>query len=147
MEQQENSFTTRKIIHAPQLVVFGMLKSVENIRQWWKNPVKGNAVKGGIIRFELEDKKDQYSAMHVDHAHPALVEWTVQEDTGYYGEWINTQIKFELEEINPEICLLNFTHLGLTPDLRSYEACTEGWEHYLSNLAQICEIRVSHATL
>ena len=47
-------------------------------------------------------------------------------------EWVNTQVIFDIEEVEDKT-QLTFTHDGLVPEYECYEACNQGWTHYIQS--------------
>lgn len=45
-------------------------------------------------------------------------------------EWITTTLRFEIEQ-NEKSTLVNFTHIGLVPDMGCYDVCKGGWDHFI----------------
>ena len=43
-------------------------------------------------------------------------------------EWKNTEVVFEISE-NGNSIQINFTHIGLVPEIECYNACVKGWNH------------------
>lgn len=114
------------------------LTNTENMRRWWENPVWGDPSPGGEIRFGFADS-DERSAMQVEQADQDCVRWKVMEDTGYDGEWNGTTIEFRLQRMSDESTLIRFQHIGLTPELPSYEGCAVGWAYFLLNIVTLAE--------
>jgi len=46
------------------------------------------------------------------------------------NEWTNTKIVFEVAE-NGGKTQINFTHIGLVPEVECYTSCTKGWDYYI----------------
>ncbi|HEY9048454.1 MAG TPA: SRPBCC domain-containing protein [Ohtaekwangia sp.] len=45
-------------------------------------------------------------------------------------EWTNTRISFELSEIGNKT-KVDFTHVGLVPNIECYDACSGAWSQYI----------------
>jgi hypothetical protein len=45
-------------------------------------------------------------------------------------EWNDTQVVFEIEE-GSDGTKVNFTHIGLVPEVECYEACEKGWDGHV----------------
>ncbi|MBC7451096.1 MAG: SRPBCC domain-containing protein, partial [Cytophagales bacterium] len=45
-------------------------------------------------------------------------------------EWTNTTVHFEIskQDTNTQI---NFTHVGLVPEVECYTDCTKGWDYFI----------------
>ncbi|PVV23748.1 MAG: hypothetical protein B6D78_02590 [gamma proteobacterium symbiont of Ctena orbiculata] len=46
-------------------------------------------------------------------------------------EWLGTRLKFEITE-QDETCAITLTHTGLIPEMKCYEVCKAGWDHYFT---------------
>jgi len=44
-------------------------------------------------------------------------------------EWLGSVLQFKIQDENGKI-KITLTHQGLTPDLKCYEVCEQGWDHY-----------------
>jgi hypothetical protein len=67
-----------------------------------------------------------------------LIEWECirqvhNHDTGWsdLNDWEGTLIRFEIEPVDKETCVLHFEHQGLIPKLECYDACNSAWRFYL----------------
>lgn len=118
--------------------VRGLLTSINGLKAWWENPVSGSPEAGGKLRFGFNES-DDYAIMKVKKQNTSGVLWEVIEDTGYDGEWVGTEISFEIKELHPAQTELSFTHIGLTPELTSYQGCVGGWNYFLDNIKNQAE--------
>jgi len=46
------------------------------------------------------------------------------------GEWKGSTLRFEFSEENNGT-LVTFTHIGLPPEMKCWDMCKSGWDHYL----------------
>ena len=134
IDKEDASYAKRIEIMAPIELVFEAVSTLEGIGGWWDGSVSGDASEHGEIHFAVADS-DDYALMKVDSViFPTDVAWSVIEDSGYGGEWINTAILFHLEEDIDGSCALVLHHQGLTPALDCYSDCQSGWDHHLQNI-------------
>ena len=134
IDKEDASYAKRIQIKAPIELVFEAVSTLEGISSWWDGPVSGDASEHGELRFAVADS-DDYALMKVDSViFPTDVAWSVIEDSGYGGEWINTAILFHLEEDIDGSCTLVLHHQGLTPALDCYSDGQSGWDHHLQNI-------------
>ncbi|MEP7110763.1 MAG: hypothetical protein ABI760_22405 [Ferruginibacter sp.] len=45
-------------------------------------------------------------------------------------EWKNTDVVFEISE-KENSTQINFTHIGLSPEVECFEVCVKGWDQYV----------------
>jgi hypothetical protein len=50
-------------------------------------------------------------------------------------EWNNTEVVFELSEENGKTTI-DFTHIGLVPEIECYNVCEKGWNGHINTLVQ-----------
>ena len=134
IEKEDGSYARRIEIRAPIELVFEAVSTLEGIRGWWDGSISGDAGEHGELRFAIADS-DDYALMKVDSViFPTDVAWSVIEDSGYGGEWINTAILFHMEEDIDGSCALVLHHQGLTPALDCYGDCQTGWDRHLQSI-------------
>ncbi len=59
-----------------------------------------------------------------NHVHQGLSD-------GIREEWLGTKLVFEISE-HDGITSIDFTHIGLEPQLECFDICKAGWDHYFS---------------
>lgn len=139
MAVKNKDLSLHRQIEASSSKVYTLLSELDELQRWWGNPVEGDPTEGGELTFRFSDS-DDYAVMRVDTSEPGSeVRWTVTDDTGYDGDWIGTSIYFDLDEGNTGSSTLTFTHIGLTPDRKSYNDCKEGWTKYIDNIVRLAE--------
>lgn len=136
-------YSFHRVIQAPRQHVFKFLGTIECIREWWENPVSGNAGEGGIVQFQFNES-GEFFQIEVEELHyPSRVQWHVLEET-QYGSWQGTKIIFELVRTDFRSCYLNFCHTGLTSDLACYKSVKKEWDNVLTNFIHVCEEVIDH---
>jgi len=131
------SFTTT----TPIQIVYAELLDV---RKWWVN-IFDETITGGsnVVGEEFDYKAGggmHHSIQKLIEAKPySKIVWLVTQSNLTFlnqtDEWTNTQLMFELSEING-LTTVKFTHLGLNTDIECYDACSNGWTQYLNQLVQ-----------
>lgn len=113
------------------------IKTISEINNWWKKDFSGSAAK-------LND------TFTVPFGEPSFVDFVVSEFTPgkkvvwkvidcYLPwfqdkkEWNNTKVVFELSEEKGQT-KIDFTHVGLVPEIECYEAFENGWNGHINNL-------------
>ena len=122
------------------------MKKISQINLWWRKDFLGSAE-------QLHDK------FTVPFGEPSFVDFVVSEFvptkkvvwkvTDCYlprfkdnKEWNNTEVAFQLSEENgqPDNLVergktkIDFTHLGLVPEVECYEVCEKGWNGHIDTL-------------
>ncbi len=95
----------------------------------------GSGALGDVFTFEVEGV--HRSTQRVTAFEPGrLLEWTVEEAWLSFvarpDEWRGSRIRFELAPLADGRTELTFTHLGLTPAVECFEACSGGWMFYVA---------------
>ena len=109
-------------------------KAINNVRRWWSESIEGGTNK-------LQDEFTyRYPNMH--YSKQRLIEmipgkkvvWLVTESNLTFienkNEWTDTKITFEIS-VKGGKTLMQFRHVGLGPGAECFDACSEGWGHYV----------------
>lgn len=127
-------FAVSRKVAAPPEAVHRALTTPEGLGACWENAVSGDARPGGTLTFGFRDWGGP-ARMRVDVAGPDAVQWTVTADDGFGGEWVGTKPRFEIADDGAGGAVLDFRHIGLTPDLGGYARATEAWASFLDAVA------------
>jgi hypothetical protein len=116
------------------------MKKIAQINFWWKNDFSGSAERPGD-RFTVPFGELNGESSFVDFIVTNIIPgqkavWTV---TDCYLPWFNdkkewngTELVFELSEENGRT-KIDFTHVGLIPDIECYTACEQGWNGHITD--------------
>jgi hypothetical protein len=110
--------------------------AINNPRAWWSVEIEGSTDKSnGIFDYHFEDIH-RCKVKVLELIPNKKVVWQILENdfnfTKDKTEWVDTKVVFEITEQNNKT-QLSFTHIGLVPEYECYEACNQGWTHYIQN--------------
>lgn len=111
-----------------------VFKNINSVTKWWTDDLEGNSQK-------LNDEFTvQFGDVHVSKQ--KLIEvvpdkkvvWLVTDSKLNFikdqQEWTNTKISFELSQHDNKT-QINFTHIGLVPQVECYNSCAKGWDYFI----------------
>jgi uncharacterized protein YndB with AHSA1/START domain len=133
-------FTAVLHLDADPLVVSDLFTSADGLSRWW-GPTEGDAAAGGTLVTNFGEYGA--NAMRVLQCGPTRVVWEPiaipgTRPTGHTEEWLGTTIQFEIEPTD-DCTELRFTHAGLTPQLRCWDACVAAWTQFLGSIQSAAE--------
>ncbi|MEO6303531.1 MAG: SRPBCC domain-containing protein [Bacteroidia bacterium] len=129
-------FTTTILVDKSAQEVFNAIK---NVRGWWSG-LYGEEFKGNSEQLNDEFTFKAGEGMH--YSKQKLVElipdkkivWLVTDSKLTFledkSEWTNTKICFEISKQGAKT-KIQFTHLGLFPEIECYNSCAPAWTQYI----------------
>lgn len=111
-----------------------VFEAITNVRGWWTENATGNS-QSLHDEFEVRFGDVHYSRQKLVEVIPNhKVVWLVTASHLSFvkvpDEWTNTHVCFEIAA-QGDHTLLQFTHLGLVPDVECYQACSHAWGDYI----------------
>jgi uncharacterized protein YndB with AHSA1/START domain len=122
--------TTFTVDQTPQQVY----NAITHPRGWWSEEIVGDADKvNEVFDYHFEDV--HACKVKIEELEPAQkVVWRILENdfnfTTDKTEWVNTTAVFDIAT-NGDKTIVTLTHHGLTPEDECFEACNQGWTHYM----------------
>jgi uncharacterized protein YndB with AHSA1/START domain len=131
---KDQSFTTTFVVERTPEDVF---TAITNVRGWWigEPGIVGKTDKlGDEFTYRQEDL--HYSKQRITELVPGKkVAWLVLDSKLSFiedeGEWKGTSVTFEISKKRGKT-EVRFTHVGLVPAIECYDACSGGWDYYIS---------------
>jgi len=115
------------------------MKKISQVNFWWKKDFSGSTDKLND-EFTVPFGEPSFVDLVISEFVPnKKVVWKV---TDCYlpwfqdkNEWNNTEVVFELSEENGKT-RIDFTHIGLVPEVECYDVCEKGWNGHIDNLVK-----------
>ena len=130
---QNQDFTTTILVDQTPQKVFN---AITNPHAWWSEEIEGNnSTVNDVFTYHYEDV--HFCKVELIEVVPnKKIVWKIVDNhfnfTKDKTEWINTKVSFEISRQGDKTQLV-FTHIGLVPEYECYEACHQGWTHYIQN--------------
>jgi hypothetical protein len=112
--------------------VYKAIATTEGVTGWWTH-TSGNAELGGALEFSFGEHS--VHATVTGNIPDKFVEWTVGGDA---GEWLDTRICFELEELEDQV-MVDFQHTDWKAETRFLAHCSTKWAVFMLSLKDYLE--------
>ena len=110
-------------------------KSINHVAAWWTENIEGSSEKLNDV-FTIHFGEAFVTMKIVESVPDKKVVWTVTDCYLYWladkEEWKNTQIVFEILA-EGDLTKIQFTHIGLEPQVECYDSCVKGWDQYFKD--------------
>src|SRR5688572_19630406 len=128
-----SDFTTTIVVDQTPEQVFN---AIINPRHWWSEDIEGSTGKlNDVFSYHYEDVHS-CTAKLIEVVPDKKVVWKILDNhfnfTKDKTEWIDTEVSFEISKQDDKTKLV-FRHIGLVPEYECYDACHQGWTHYIQN--------------
>lgn len=128
---KEKDYHTRITVDATPYESF---KSINNVTKWWTENLEGSSQKLND-EFTVRFGDVHYSKQKLVEILPGKkVVWLVTDSKLNFikdkQEWTNTKIIFEILNHDNKT-QIDFTHVGLVPEVECFDACSEAWGGYI----------------
>ena len=129
---QSRDFTTSFTVDNTPEEVFA---AINDVRGWWSQEVVGETTKlGDTFTFEVQGVHRTTQTL-TEVVPGRKVVWHVTDSwIGFVDdktEWDGTDIVFAVTDKGGST-EVRFTHVGLTPNVECYHACSGGWSAYMT---------------
>ena len=108
-------------------------KSISNVSKWWTENLEGQSQKLDDI-FTVRFGETFVAHKIVEVVPDKKVVWQVTDCYLHWlkdkKEWKGTRMSFEVSTKNNST-QINFTHIGLVPEIECYDGCAKGWNQYV----------------
>lgn len=126
-------FTTTIVVDQTPEEVFN---AINNPRAWWSEEIEGSTTNvNDVFNYHYQDVHSCKVKL-IEVVPDKKVVWKILDNhfnfTKDKTEWIDTKVSFEISKQGDKTQLV-FTHIGLVPEYECYEACHQGWTHYIQN--------------
>ncbi len=130
--KSQNYTTAFKVDQTPEEA----FAAINDVRGWWSGNIEGSTDKLGD-EWTYRYKDIHYSKQKITELIPGKkVVWHVLDSYLNFiedkTEWNDTKITFDISKKGDQT-EVRFSHMGLTPEVECYDACTNAWGGYVNS--------------
>ena len=129
---KKHDYTATILVRATATRAF---KSINNVAGWWTENIDGRSEKLNDI-FKIHFGETFVTMKIVESFPDKRVVWNVTDCFLHWladkKEWKDTRIVFEIST-EGESARIQFTHVGLVPEVECYDNCVKGWDQYIKD--------------
>ena len=108
-------------------------KAINNVSKWWSEDFEGSLKKLNDV-FTVHFGKVYITIKVTELVPDKKIIWYVTDCNKPWlknkKEWNDTQLQWELSEKDGKT-QINFTHVGLVPEVECFGVCSNAWDEYL----------------
>jgi len=138
---QNTDFSYETSVAASQKLVYQAL--TEQLGLWWGISKEGVTKVGDIMTIGFEENPSCWTFQASELAHPKRVVLTCIDAShshnglpdSIHTEWIGSKLIINISG-QDNLSTIQFTHQGLTSQLKCYHVCVSGWNYYLGEALQ-----------
>jgi len=119
--------------------IYKLLSTNQGLSQWWTRDTQCAGGVGSIIQFRFGDDGPDFEV--VELVPDRLVRW--RHSGKMPGEWIGTEIIFELEQQNHQTILL-FSHYNWKQSSSFLAHCSTKWGIFMMSIKSCIETGLGH---
>lgn len=110
------------------------MKKISQINLWWVKDISGKTEKLND-KFHIPMGKTFIDFQISELVPNKKVVWKVTDSDIHWlkdkKEWNGTEVVFEISE-KEDSTQIDFTHIGLVPEIECYTVCEEGWNGHIT---------------
>ncbi len=110
-------------------------KSINHVAAWWTENIEGSSEKLNDV-FTIQFGETFVTMKIVESVQDKKVVWNVTDCwlpwLSDKKEWKGTRIVFEISA-EGDSTKVQFTHVGLEPQVECYDTCVKGWNQYFKD--------------
>lgn len=109
-------------------------KCICKVTEWWSKNIEGKSKKLNDV-FTYYSRESRVTFKITECIPDKKIVWYVTDSYLHWlsekKEWTNTQIMYEISTKNNPT-KIDFTHVGLVPEIECYERCEKGWTRFVT---------------
>lgn len=123
-------YKTSISVNAPVEEAF---ERITQVSEWWTKNFEGSSKKLNDV-FTVRFGETFVTAKLTEVVKNKKILWHITDCNLHWienkKEWKDTEVSFEISK-NKNSTQIDFTHIGLKPDIECYNDCTTGWNQYV----------------
>ena len=109
------------------------IENINHVSAWWTENFEGHSEKLNDI-FTVRFGETFVTFKVIEVIAGKKIVWQVTDCYLHWlkdkKEWNDTKLLWEISTVN-NLTQINFTHIGLAPEIECYDNCVKGWDQYV----------------